>query len=181
MMGRNNLYLQIEGTYFDSEKKRFCVRINGEDVFFGGMGDRPKFLNIEEYDEGVSSLLCLVGDMKPDDKMMAFGYADLNAILKYNTISKIREKYNAFVNRPRIGDEVKVVGEDRIFGIVIALKKLNDIDGACVLRNNFDWACWSDIARLEKTGRRFETLTAEEIGEYMGVVNMGVANASAET
>lgn len=180
-MGANNLYLQIEGTHFDSEKKRFCVRIDGEDVFFGGMGDRPRFLNLEEHDEDVSALLRLVGDMRPDDKMRAFGYADLNTILKYNTISKIREKYNTFVNRPRIGDEVKIVGEDRIFGVVIALKKLNNIDGACVLRNNLDWACWSDIARLEKTGRRFESLTAKEIGEYMGVVNIGVTNASAET
>lgn len=175
-MGVNNLYLQIEGRRFDPEKRRFCVRIDGEDVFFGGVGDRPRFLNLEEHDEDVSALLCLVGGMKPDDKMRAFGYADLNAILKYNTISKIREKYNAFVNRPRIGDEVKIVGEDRIFGVVIALKKLNDIDGACALRHNFDWVCWNDITRLEKTGRRFESLTAKEIGEYMGV-----ANATTET
>ena len=175
-MAVNNLYLQIEGRRFDHEKRRFCVRIDGEDVFFGGVGDRPRFLNLEEYDEDVSALLCLVGNMKTDDKMRAFGYADLVTILKYNTIGKIREKYNAFVNRPRIGDEVKVAGEDRIFGIVIALKKLNDIDGAFVLRNNFDWVCWNDITRLEKTGRRFESLTAKEIGEYVGV-----ADASAET
>ena len=164
-MGMNNLYLQIEGTHFDSEKKRFCVRVNGEDVFFGRSGDRPKFLNIEEYNDGISDLLQLVDDMRTADKKTVFGYADLGAILKYNTISKIKEKYIAWGDRPKVGDEVEYDGD---VGIVYSYTSVMEKGYVRVLVKGQNTIFIFPITKIKKTGRHFDASSISALAEYMG-------------
>lgn len=174
----SNLYLKvkdvqlIETREFDafSEEpetvKHWLIKTDfaNSDISIKVNPENPKIevVDLDEHDEGIRKLLRSVGVMSDNDKIDVFGCRSLYYILDAYKISEIREKYNEW-KKAKVGDEVKYGSHT---GIVVLLKEVLGEENALVLLRSESTMITAPIASMEKTGRHFEEVTINEIGEY---------------
>lgn len=124
-------------------------------------GEAPETLDLDKHEESIRELLRSVNSMDDNDKMNVFGRIDLCPILGTYTIGEIREKYEAWENRPKIGDEVKYGVH---VGIVISYTKEKDY--VRVLAKDENSIFSFPLYGVKKTGRNFDNISIGEIGKY---------------
>ena len=125
-------------------------------------------LDLDEHDESIRKLLLSICRMTYDGLESAFGTRNLENILHDHTISEIREKYDEWKNRPKIGDEVKCFSH---VGIVISYAKIAEKDYVRVLTGGENSIYCFPTDKVKKTSRHFDNVSIEEIGEYLGEPN----------
>jgi hypothetical protein len=81
------------------------------------------------------------------------------------TIGEIREKYNGWVKRPKIGDEVRYGSH---VGIVISYTKIVETDYVRVLAKGENSIFCFPTDKVKKTSRHFDNVSIGEIGGYLG-------------
>lgn len=161
----SNLYLKVDKIEYVSSLNDYeMMRAYTKDDFFHFLvreGEAPETLDLDEHEESIRELLRSVGSMSCDDKMKVFGRSDLYPILDMHKISEIRERYEAWENRPKIGDEVKYGVH---VGIVISYTKGKDY--VCVLAKDENSIFSFPLYGVKKTGRNFDNISIVEIGKY---------------
>lgn len=146
---------------FDDRPRRPRVAVNGHSINIPV--DAIQELDLDRYEEGIRELLRSVNSMDDNDKVNVFGRIDLCPILGTYTISEIRERYEAWKNRPKIGDEVSY---DSHVGIIISYTKISGTNYIRVLANGENSIFCFPPDRVKKTGRHFDNISICEIGEY---------------
>ena len=120
-----------------------------------------KVFNLEDYDDGIKKLLLSICKMSYDSLESVFGERNLENILSKYTFGEIREKYEAWGNRPKVGDEVKYGVHT---GLVISYTKKKDY--VRVLANGENSIFCFPSGGVKKTGRNFDNISIGEIGKY---------------
>ena len=162
----SNLYLKIDkvedvSVLNDGYK---IMRAYTKDDFFHFLvkdGEAPETLDLDKHEESIRELLRSVNSMNIDDKIRVFGCRQFGPILGTYTIGEIREKYEAWENRPKIGDEVKYGVH---VGIVISYTKEKDY--VRVLAKDENSIFSFPLYGVKKTGRNFDNISIGEIGKY---------------
>lgn len=162
----SNLYLKISkvedvSVLNDGYK---IMRAFTKDDFFHFLvkdGEAPETLDLDEHEESIRELLRSVNSMDDNDKVNVFGRIDLCPILGTYTIGEIREKYEAWKNLPKIGDEVKYGVHT---GLVISYTKDKDYVRVLACGENSIFCFPSGGVR--KTGKHFDNVSIGEIGKY---------------
>lgn len=175
----SNLYLKvkdvqlIETREFDafSEEpktvKHWLIKtgFSNSDISVKINPENPKIevVDLDEHDEGVGKLLLTICKMSYADLESAFGVRNLDNLLREHTISEIQKMYDDW-KKPKVGDEVRYGSHT---GIVVLLKEVLGEKNALVLLRGEGTMITAPIADMEKTGRQFEEVTINEIGEYI--------------
>ena len=144
---------------FDDRPRRPRVVVNGHSINIPV--DAIQELDLDRYEEGIRELLRSVNSMDDNDKVNVFGRIDLCPILGTYTIGEIREKYEAWKNLPKIGDEVKYGVHT---GLVISYTKDKDYVRVLACGENSIFCFPSGGVR--KTGKHFDNVSIGEIGKY---------------
>lgn len=164
----SNLYLKVDkvedaGVFLDGYK---VVRAFTKDDFFNFLvkkGEAPETLDLDKHEESIRELLRSVRKMDISDKIKGFDSANVYSILDMYTISEIREKYETWKNRPKIGDEVSY---DSHVGLVISYTKISGTDYIRVLANGENSIFCFPPDRVKKTGRHFDNVSVGDLGRY---------------
>ena len=163
----SNLYLKVDKIEYVSSLNDYeMMRAYTKDDFFHFLvrnGEAPETLDLDEHEESIRELLRSVNSMDDNDEVNVFGRIDLCPILGTYTISEIRERYEAWKNRPKIGDEVSY---DSHVGIIISYTKISGTNYIRVLANGENSIFCFPPDRVKKTGRHFDNISICEIGEY---------------
>lgn len=140
----------------DFSNSDISVKINPENP-------KIEVVDLDEHDEGIKKFLLTLWEMSYIDLESAFGTRDLESIWRKHTISEIQKMYDDW-KKPKVGDEVKYGSHT---GIVVLLKEVLGEENALVLLRSESTMITAPIASMEKTGRHFEEVTINEIGEYI--------------
>lgn len=155
---------KVEDANFSAKYGYKTMRVFVKDDFFHVLvkeGEALETLDLDKHEESIRRLLRSVNSMDDNDKMNVFGRIDLCPILGTYTIGEIREKYEAWENRPKIGDEVKYGVHT---GLVISYTKEKDY--VRVLANGENSIFSFPLYGVKKTGRHFDNISIGEIGKY---------------
>ena len=140
----------------DFANSNISVKINPENP-------KVEVVDLDEHDESIRELLRSVRKMDKNDKIKVFGHADVYSIMDAYTFSEIQKMYDDW-KKPKVGDEVRYGSHT---GIVVLLKEVLGEKNALVLLRSESTMITAPIASMEKTGRHFEEVTINEIGEYI--------------
>lgn len=127
--------------------------------------DKPKIevVDLDKHDKCIGELLLSICKMSYNNLESAFGTRNLENVLREHTISEIQKMYDDW-KKPKVGDEVRYGSHT---GIVVLLKEVLGEKNALVLLRGEGTMITAPIADMEKTGRQFEEVTINEIGEYI--------------
>lgn len=160
---------KVEDANFSAKYGYKTMRVFVKDDFFHVLvkeGEALETLDLDKHEESIRRLLRSVNSMDDNDKMNVFGRIDLCPILGTYTIGEIREKYEAWENRPKIGDEVSY---DSHVGLIISYTKISGTNYVRVLANGENSIFCFPPDRVKKTGRHFDNVGVEELGKYAEV------------
>lgn len=167
----SNLYLKIDkvedvSVLNDGYK---IMRAFTKDDFFHVLvkeGEALETLDLDKHEESIRRLLRSVNSMDDNDKIKVFGRINLCPILGTYTIGEIREKYEAWKNRPKIGDEVSY---DSHVGLIISYTKISGTDYIRVFAKGENSVFCFPPDRVKKTGRHFDSVSIGSLGKYAEV------------
>lgn len=161
----SNLYLSVDKIEYVSSLNDYeMMRAYTKDDFFHFLvrkGEAPETLDLDEHEESIRELLRSVRKMDMSDKIAVFNHSDVYSIMDAYTIGEIREKYEAWMNRPKIGDEVKYGVHT---GLVISYTKKKDY--VRVLANGENSIFCFPPDGVKKTGRHFDNVSIGDLGKY---------------
>lgn len=164
----SNLYLKIDkvedvSVLNDGYK---IMRAFTKDDFFHFLvkdGEAPETLDLDKHEESIRELLRSVRKMDMNDKIKVFDHADVYSIMDAYTIGEIREKYEAWENRPKIGDEVSYNSD---VGIIISFTKVSGTDYIRVFAKGENSIFCFPPDKVKKTGRHFDNVSIGDLGRY---------------
>lgn len=166
----SNLYLKVDKIEYVSSLNDYeMMRAYTKDDFFHFLvreGEAPETLDLDKHEESIRELLRSVRKMDMNDKIKVFDYADVYSIMDKYTIGEIREKYEAWKNRPKIGDEVSY---DLHVGIIISYTKISGTNYVRVLANGENSIFCFPPDKVKKTGRHFDNVSIGDLGKYAEV------------